>query len=63
MSSNEYGRLMDYNTGDYIRPATKEEREASDAQVEAGHPEGIILVDERANGTGPNKPRSCWVEV
>ena len=58
-----YGWLMDYNTGDPIRPATKEEREASDLQVESGRPEGLILVDERDNGTGQFRSRTCWVEA
>ena len=40
-----YGDLMDYTTGDYIRPATAEEKAASDAEVAAGHNEGLITVD------------------
>lgn len=58
----EYGWLMDYNTGDFIRPATREERKASDEEVKAGREEGVILVDERANGIGPDAPRVCWVD-
>lgn len=47
-----HGDLMDYTTGEYIRPATASEKAASDAEVAAGHPEGIITVDGR----------SCYVE-
>src|SRR5690606_35949332 len=46
----EYGDLMDYETGDYIRPATKQEREQSDAEVATGHHEGVIVVDWRREG-------------
>ena len=64
MSKQEapFGKLMDYITGEYIRPATEQERKDSDAEVEAGQYEGVILVDERANGTGPDEPRRCYVE-
>lgn len=48
-----YGDLMDYATGDYIRPATQAEREASDAEVAMGHAEGVIEVEGR----------SCYVEA
>lgn len=52
MTTENYGDLMDYTTGEYLRPATKAERDASDAEVAAGHPEGIITVDGK----------SCYVE-
>lgn len=48
-----HGDLMDYTTGDRIREATQAEREASDAEVAAGHAEGVITVDGR----------SCYVEA
>lgn len=58
-----YGKLMDYKTGEYIRPATKEEREASDHEVACGRHEGVIPVDWRSEGgwDGENY-RSCWVQ-
>lgn len=57
-----YGDLHDYQTGDYIRPATREDREASDAEVAAGRQEGVIPVDWRAEGgwQGENF-RRCYV--
>lgn len=40
------GTLYDYATGEALRPATPEEQAASDAEVAAGHPEGVIEVVE-----------------
>ena len=42
-----YGDLMDYAAGEFIRPATAAEKATSDAEVAAGHPEGLITVDGR----------------
>jgi len=47
-----HGDLYDYQTGEYIRPATREERELSDAEVAAGREQGVIDVDGR----------SCYVQ-
>ena len=43
-TQTDHGTLIDYQTGDDIRPATASEREASD---EAG-PEGVIIVGGRS---------------
>lgn len=43
-TTKTYGDLMDYTTGDYIRPATEAERDES---RDAG-PEGVIRVDGRS---------------
>jgi hypothetical protein len=43
-TQTDHGTLIDYQTGDDIRPATVSEREASD---EAG-PEGVIIVGGRS---------------
>lgn len=43
----DHGGLHEYATGAWLRPATQEEREASDKEVAAGHPEGLIEVDGR----------------
>lgn len=43
-NETEFGELMDYYTGKYIRPATEEEQEES---RKAG-PEGVILVDGKS---------------
>lgn len=51
-ATTTHGDLHDYTTGEYIRPATAAEKAASDAEVAAGHPEGVITVDGR----------SCYVE-
>jgi hypothetical protein len=53
----DYGRmpsrdLYDYVTGECIRSATAEEARKSDAEVAAGHYEGLIVVDGR----------TCYVE-
>ena len=48
----DFGTLHDYATGEELRPATSDERKRSDDEIEAGHPEGVILVDGR----------SCYVE-
>lgn len=50
--TTNYGSLHDYTTGEYIRAATQAERQESDAEVEAGHYEGVIVVDGR----------SCYVQ-
>lgn len=41
----DYGDLMRYSTGEFIRKATREEREESDAEVERGNAQGTIVVD------------------
>lgn len=51
-SKSTYGSLHDYQSGEFIRPATKEEREQSDREVAAGRHEGVIDVDGR----------SCYVQ-
>lgn len=61
---NKYGDLMDYVTGDYIRPATQAEREASDAEVAAGRDEGVIAIDWRKEGGWHGEDyRRCWVDI
>lgn len=47
-----YGDLYDYDTADVIRPATREEREASLAAAERDGGSGVIEVDGR----------SCYVQ-
>lgn len=47
VATEPYGDLHDYSTGEFIRLATKAEREASDAEVARGHEEGLITVDGR----------------
>jgi hypothetical protein len=42
-----YGDLCDYQTGAYMRPATREQRDASRAAAECDGGAGVILVDER----------------
>ena len=44
-ASPDYGDLMIYSTGEFIRKATREEREQSDAEVESGNAQGTIVVD------------------
>ena len=62
-TATTYGDLMDYTTGEYIRPATKEEREASDREVDDGHYEGVIPVDWRGEGGWNGADyRNCWVQ-
>lgn len=61
--AGDYGDLMDYATGDYIRPATKDERTASDDAVANGHAEGCIPVDWRGEGGWNGEDyRICWVQ-
>ena len=52
MNATKTYDLMDYTTGMYIREATETEWIASDAEVAAGHAEGLIVVDGR----------TCYVE-
>lgn len=62
-TTNDFGTLCDYNTGDAIRPATKAERDAS---REAGDT-GVFLIDEDGDivdegGFAAGKTRSVYVE-
>lgn len=47
-STQNYGSLRDYRTGEYIRPATAEERAASLEAAEHDGGCGVIEVDGRS---------------
>ena len=62
-----YGDLHDYLTGDYLREATQQERDASRAAAEMDGGAGVILVDDddrvlRADDPGADDARRCYVE-
>lgn len=58
-----YGGLYDYRTGEYLRPATKEERAVSWAEIEAGSHEGVIPVDWKQEGGWEGEDfRLCYVQ-
>lgn len=44
MTTETYGDLHDYDTGDYIRPATAAERDASRRAAECDGGAGVIRV-------------------
>lgn len=46
-TNHDHGTLHNYDTGEALRPATAEELAASDAEMAAGRPEGVIIVDGR----------------
>ena len=56
MNDKDYGDLMDYETGDMIRKATREELKASIKAAEGDGGPGVITVDAIPVGT------RCYVE-
>lgn len=62
-STESFGTLCDYCTGEPIRPATRQEMEASSAEVESGNYAGTFAVDWRSEGGWDGKDyRICYVE-
>ena len=62
-----YGDLHDYATGEYLRPATKEERTASRDAARSDGGSGVILVDSegdilRCDDRGADDARRCYVQ-
>ena len=56
-------RLMDYVTGDYLRPATAEEVAMSREVVDGGDEEGVFVIDSRTEWPDyPESARRCWVD-
>lgn len=60
---DEYGDLHDYHSGEYLRPATEAERDAS----RAAGPEGVILIGDddelmRPDDRGADDARRCYVQ-
>ena len=60
---SEYGDLHDYHSGEYLRPATQDERDES----RAAGPEGVILIGAggelmRADDRGSDDARRCYVQ-
>ena len=61
---DSFGTLYDYQTGDAIRPATRQERDSSDAEVASGNHEGVIAVDWRTEGGWNGEDfRQCYVAL
>lgn len=62
-----YGDLMDYQTGGFIREATRDERDASRDAASLDGGAGVILVDSdgdilRADDLGADSARRCYVQ-
>ena len=59
--------LHDYNTGDFIRKATREERNASRAAAKFDGGPGVILIDETGvviseTDSGSADAQRCYVQ-
>ena len=68
MTKNDdwHGDLHDYHAGSYLRAATQEERDASQAAAAMDGGAGVILIDRagdilRADEAGASEAQRCYV--
>jgi hypothetical protein len=67
MATETYGDLYDYQTGDYIREASRDERDASRSAADMDGGAGVILIDAagdilRAGDRGADEARRVYVQ-